>query len=336
MIRPLPYPPTRNDSLNFANKADALLAALPDFVEDCNALEGSLQMVATTGTSTSTLTVGVGSKTIATQTGKAWFVGGFVFVASASNPANIMQGQVTSYDTVTGTLVVAVVSFGGSGSASNWLIGLAGIPVTQVSRYSPAELVLSMSTTPPAGTLATNGQTIGSASSGATARANADTEPLFTALWNSTANTELIIQTSAGSNTTRGASAAADFAANKRLPLPEWQDGEALVASVSSAVAARTAGAVLSHTHAFNTGTAGSHGHSIYGDTGSGGGPVGTNNGDYGLTGAARGATSYTNNGGGVPLIGAGGVHSHSGTTDANSGTKNKAAGLFTRVYIAL
>lgn len=321
MIRQLPDPPTRNDSLNFANKADALLAALPDFVDDCNALEGSLQMVATTGTSTSTLTVGVGSKTIATQTGKAWFVGGFVFVASASNPANIMQGQVTSYDTVTGTLVVAVVSFGGSGSASNWLIGLAGIPVTQVSRYSTAELVLSMSTTAPPGTLAANGQTIGSASSGATARANVDTEPLFTALWNSTANTELIIQTSAGTNTTRGASAAADFAANKRLPLPEWQDGEALVASVSSAVAARTSGENVAHVHTGSIASGGSHSHAI---------GIGTSEGDA--------SNTATNGTGRVTQFStdADGSHTHTLTIDSSGGAKNKAAGLYTRIYIAL
>lgn len=66
-----------------------------------------------------------------------------------------------------------------------------------------------------------NGQTIGSASSGATARANADTLTLYTILWNSLTNTVLPIQDSTGAATTRGASAAADFAANKRLPLPD-------------------------------------------------------------------------------------------------------------------
>lgn len=66
-----------------------------------------------------------------------------------------------------------------------------------------------------------DGRTIGSASSGGTARANADMETLFTHLWNNSSNTYLVIQTSAGANTTRGASAAADFAANKRMPLPD-------------------------------------------------------------------------------------------------------------------
>lgn len=68
-----------------------------------------------------------------------------------------------------------------------------------------------------------DGSTIGDASSGATARANADTQTLFALLWNSIANTELTLQDSSGSPTTRGASASADFAAHKRMPLPDMR-----------------------------------------------------------------------------------------------------------------
>lgn len=74
-------------------------------------------------------------------------------------------------------------------------------------------------TTPPTGWVKENGGTIGNAASGATNRANADTEALFTHLWNSFNNTLLPIQTSGGAPTTRGASAAADYAASKRMPL---------------------------------------------------------------------------------------------------------------------
>lgn len=74
-------------------------------------------------------------------------------------------------------------------------------------------------TTPPNGWVKENGGTIGNAASGASNRANADTEALFTHLWNSFSNTALPIQTSGGAPTTRGANAAADYAANKRMPL---------------------------------------------------------------------------------------------------------------------
>ena len=78
-----------------------------------------------------------------------------------------------------------------------------------------------IATAAPAGWLHLDGRTIGSAASGATARANNDVAELYTVLWNLFSNTLLPIQNSGGGATTRGASAAADFAANKRLPLPD-------------------------------------------------------------------------------------------------------------------
>jgi hypothetical protein len=74
--------------------------------------------------------------------------------------------------------------------------------------------------TAPAGWLSANGNTIGSASSGAT-NASADYSALFAALWDNWSNTDLPILDSAGAASTRGASATADFSANKRLPLPD-------------------------------------------------------------------------------------------------------------------
>jgi hypothetical protein len=74
--------------------------------------------------------------------------------------------------------------------------------------------------TAPTGWLAANSDTIGSASSNAT-HASADYSALFTVLWDNWTNTDLPILTSGGSASTRGADAAADFAANKRLPLPD-------------------------------------------------------------------------------------------------------------------
>ena len=63
---------------------------------------------------------------------------------------------------------------------------------------------------------------IGSASSGATTRANADTEDLYTLFWTNLADAQAPV---AGG---RGASAAADFAANKALTMPDGR-GRALI-----------------------------------------------------------------------------------------------------------
>lgn len=72
-------------------------------------------------------------------------------------------------------------------------------------------------TSAPAGWIIGNGGTIGNAASGATTRANSDTQNLFNLFWAQFNDATLPIQTSGGAPSTRGASAAADWAANKRL-----------------------------------------------------------------------------------------------------------------------
>ena len=62
-----------------------------------------------------------------------------------------------------------------------------------------------------------NGTTIGSSSSGASQRANADTSNLFGYLWSNFPNSKCAV--SGG----RGASSVADFAANKNISLPDWR-----------------------------------------------------------------------------------------------------------------
>lgn len=68
----------------------------------------------------------------------------------------------------------------------------------------------------PTGWVRCNGRTLGSGSSGATERANADAQALFLHLW--TADATLTV--SGG----RGASAAGDWAANKAIALPDYRD----------------------------------------------------------------------------------------------------------------
>jgi hypothetical protein len=69
--------------------------------------------------------------------------------------------------------------------------------------------------TEPSGYVFLSGLTIGNGSSGGTGRANADTSALFVLLWDSMADAQAAV--SGG----RGANAAADFAANKTITLPD-------------------------------------------------------------------------------------------------------------------
>lgn len=66
-----------------------------------------------------------------------------------------------------------------------------------------------------AGWVKMNGLTIGSAVSGATGRANSDTQALFIYEWTNCPNTHCVVSTG------RGASGLADFNANKTLALPD-------------------------------------------------------------------------------------------------------------------
>lgn len=66
-----------------------------------------------------------------------------------------------------------------------------------------------------------NDGTIGNATSGGTSRANADTVTLFTLIWNNISNTNAPLQDSTGAPVARGANAAADFAANRRISFPK-------------------------------------------------------------------------------------------------------------------
>lgn len=87
----------------------------------------------------------------------------------------------------------------------------------------------------PSWILWTNG-TIGDGSSGATARANADTQALFFLYWNSYTNTNCPVTGG------RGVSASADFAAHKVIGIPLAAGRVVGVAGVSTGLTARTIG----------------------------------------------------------------------------------------------
>ena len=92
--------------------------------------------------------------------------------------------------------------------------GGAGTTVDPDALFKTRDIKIRFDTQPLAGYVRLNGRTIGSATSGATERANVDTQSLYEELWQF-AN----ISVPAG----KGASAAADFAANKPLTLPNCQ-----------------------------------------------------------------------------------------------------------------
>lgn len=91
--------------------------------------------------------------------------------------------------------------------------GGGGGTVDPTTILATGDFKMEYNTGPISGFVRCNGRTIGSATSGASERANADTNALFSFLW--TADPNLAV--SGG----RGASAAADFAANKTITIPD-------------------------------------------------------------------------------------------------------------------
>src|SRR5882672_2841636 len=96
----------------------------------------SQQVVATatqTAASTTSLTIGTGSKTLTIPAGKAFQVGQWVLIQETSNSANQMLGQITAYGST--SLTVNVTATGGSGTHTDWTIVLTNSPAA--AGYQP-------------------------------------------------------------------------------------------------------------------------------------------------------------------------------------------------------
>lgn len=130
-VTPLPTPPSRSDTSDvFVTRADAFLAALPDFAEELNDLGEGIVVANSAAnynsTSTTSVAIGTGTKTLTVDSGKLYAAGQYVIAASAAGPANYMSGQVTAYDAATGALTIDATVIGGSGTKSDWNVSLSG------------------------------------------------------------------------------------------------------------------------------------------------------------------------------------------------------------------
>jgi len=159
--------------------------------------------------------------------------------------------------------------------------------------FTTGDVKMSLKTVADPGWLVMNDTTIGNAASGATGRANADTVGLFTLLWTNTADAQCAVSSG------RGASAAADYAANKTIALPKTLGRALASAGTGSGLTARALalamgaqdGVVVAHTHSGNTGgVSTNHTHSSHDhlnnskgndSTDSGGTVVGGNTGGF-------------------------------------------------------
>jgi microcystin-dependent protein len=132
----------------------------------------------------------------------------------------------------------------------------------QLSEGMTGTVMATILTTSPLGWLMLNGDTVGSATSGAT-RASATHQNIFLALWASFTNTDAPV--SGG----RGASAAADWAANKTITLPDMRGRSIIGTGAGSGLTARTHGEKLgAETHTLTESQIPLHGHPFMHATG--------------------------------------------------------------------
>jgi hypothetical protein len=155
-LTPLPSAPSINDPTNFESEADAFLGALPGLVTEWNdeivdqnaaiaAAQANLNALIAaagfSGTSTTSNSIGTGSKTFTTQTGKAWVVGSRIVAADTGAPStNYMAGTVTAYNSGTGALTATFDFTQGSGTLTAWTLSLSGPPGVTISKASAAEI----------------------------------------------------------------------------------------------------------------------------------------------------------------------------------------------------
>jgi len=87
------------------------------------------------GTSTTSNTIGTGNKSFTANTGLSYSIGVRIRLSSAAGTGNYMEGNVASYNSGTGALVVTVDTIGGSGTFNDWLINIGGVAGISGDRY---------------------------------------------------------------------------------------------------------------------------------------------------------------------------------------------------------
>ena len=198
-------------------------------------------------------------------------------------------------------------------------------------------MILRYGTGAIAGYVRLNGLTIGSVTSGATERANADCQNLFQYLW----GVDSTLAVSGG----RGASALADWTANKQMAVPDWRGyNVAGLDDMGNAAAGRLGAYFANPTVLGSAGGAPSaalaagnippHTHS-----GTTGGMNASNPHSHGVNGGTLGGTLSTSVQGGATFLAPVGTstiginatdinHAHPFTTDGGAGLAGSAFGI--------
>jgi microcystin-dependent protein len=143
-------------------------------------------------------------------------------------------------------------------------IATTAFVIANAGGASTGRIAQTLSTVPDVGWVMMNDGSIGNGASAATNRAAADTAALFTMIWNNISQANCPVQDNTGATVARGASAAADYAANRRIVLPKALGRAMAAAGAGAGLTARNLGdAVGEEKHTLTIAETASHHHAL-------------------------------------------------------------------------
>lgn len=223
------------------------------------------------------------------------FHNGTTLISQASDPSPVFDASKTGASLYTKTVTGNVELFYKDSSGN--VIQLTGAGLL-LGAFSTGDFKPTLKTTADNGWVLCDDGTIGSASSGATTRANADTAALFAVLWNNVSNTYAPVTGG------RGGSASADFAANKPIALTKMLGRALSVSGAGSGLTSRALGEIDgAETHTLTqaelpnvnfTVTDPTHFHTYLDAQQPGGGGTGNVGSNYGTSNTGAASTGIT------------------------------------------
>ena len=132
VIPPSPPAPARAQApATFSQMADAFAAYIELMPGYYNGLADALEQLSAeianqgfTASSTTSLTIGTGAKSLTASTGAAFIAGQAVLISANGNPGNDMTATIVAYNSVDGAMDVNVTSVNGSGTYNDWALAL--------------------------------------------------------------------------------------------------------------------------------------------------------------------------------------------------------------------